>query len=68
MKHKTKITETVGSEYLSNILKNWNGFCKGHRKATEAIKAVVAENEALKRENAILKAQLKDIRNIINKL
>ena len=67
MKHKTKITETVGSEYLANILKNWNSFCKGHRKATEAIKAVVAENESLKRENAILKAQLKEIRNIINK-
>ena len=65
MKHGKLKTETVGSEYLSNILKNWNGFCKGHRKATEAIKAVVAENEALKRENTMLKAQLKDIRNIL---
>ena len=67
MKHRIKTTETVGSEYLTNILKNWNSFCKGHRKATEAIKAVVAENEALKRENALLKAQLREIRNIIGK-
>ena len=71
MKYKnfktTRTTETVGSEYLIYILKNWNSFCKGHRKATEAIKAVVTENEALKRENALLKAQLREIRNIIGK-
>lgn len=66
MKHGKKMTAEAGVEYLNNIINNWNSFCRGHRKATEAIKEIIAENSVLKRENAILKAQLKDIKKIIS--
>lgn len=57
--------EVIGSEYLSNVIANWDSFCKGHRKVVESIKVVMEENEALKYENFILKEQLKGIRDIL---
>lgn len=58
MKYNTR--EAIGSKYLCNVLENWDSFCKGHRKVVESIRAVIAENEALKYENAILKAQIEN--------
>ena len=66
MKKGEKLKAMTAGEYLNNMLNNWNGFCRGHRRATEAIKEIIAENSVLKRENAILKAQLKDIKKIIS--
>ena len=63
MKYNTR--EAIGNSYLSNIITNWDSFCKGHRKVVESIKVVMEENEALKYENFVLKEQLKNIRNIL---
>lgn len=38
------------ADYLKNVLSNWSAFCKTHRRFTNAIIAVLTENERLKAE------------------
>lgn len=49
MKNKTPY------EYLTNVLQQWDAFCKGHRLFEKAIKDLLVENERLRAELEKLK-------------
>lgn len=43
-------------EYLNNVLKTWERFCKTHRLIAESIEELLKENTSLKREIHELKS------------
>ena len=46
------------AEYLNNVLKSWERFCKTHRLIAESIGEILKEKASLKREIQELKSNI----------
>lgn len=51
------MTQNNSVEYLQKVLREWNEFCKSHKRFEKAIQNVLLENLLLKQENEALKCQ-----------